>query len=227
MHYEGIIIRPPSEADSILIQITTGCSHNKCSFCGTYKEKRFQIKPDSIIFEDIDFVAKYCKRQTRVFLCDGDALIIPMKRLVKILEKIKKKLPWVTRVGLYANTKSLKMKTMQELKELKKLGVGIVYMGLETGDNVTLKKINKGANSETMIKMGRKAKEAGFKISVTVLIGIAGKERSQTHAQETGRVLSAIEPDYTGALSLMLLPNTPLYDDWEKGGFTLIEPNEE
>jgi radical SAM superfamily enzyme YgiQ (UPF0313 family) len=226
MHYEGIIIRPPSEADSILIQITTGCSHNKCTFCSTYKEKKFQIKRDSVIFEDIDFAAQYCKRQKRVFLCDGDALIIPIKRLVNIIKQIKKKLPWVTRIGLYANTKSLKMKTIEELKELKKLGVGILYMGLETGDDVTLKKINKGADSQKMIDMGRKAKAAGFKLSITVLIGIAGKERSLIHAKETGRVLSAIEPDYVGALSLMLIPDTLLYNEWENGNFTLINPSE-
>ncbi len=226
MHYEGIIIRPPSEANSVLIQVTTGCSHNKCAFCGTYKGKKFQIKPESMIFEDIDFAAKYCKRQNRVFLCDGDALIIPMKRLIDIISRIKNKMPWIERIGLYANTKSLSMKTSDELKGLNKLGVGIVYMGLETGDDVTLKNISKGANSQHMIDMGKKAKEAGFKLSVTVLIGIAGKERSQIHAKETGRVLSAIEPDYTGALSLMLIPETPLYDKWQNGEFTLINPYE-
>jgi radical SAM superfamily enzyme YgiQ (UPF0313 family) len=226
MHYEGNIIRPPSEANSILLQVTVGCSRNKCTFCGTYKGERFRIKSDSIIMEDIAFAAKYCKRQRRVFLCDGDALIIPQKRLLKILKEIEKQLPWVTRVGLYANAKALNMKTADELKELKAHGVGIAYMGLETGDEVTLKKIKKGASPEDMIEMGRKAKQAGFKLSVTVLLGIAGPERSQIHAKETGRVLSAIDPDYVGALSLMLIPETPLFDDYESGAFRLIEPQE-
>ncbi len=119
MHYEGNIIRPPSEADSILLQVTVGCSRNKCTFCGTYTGERFRIKPDSIIMEDIAFAATYCRRQRRVFLCDGDALIIPQKRLLNILTEIKKQLPWVTRVGLYANAKSLNLKTSDELKELK------------------------------------------------------------------------------------------------------------
>ncbi len=226
MHYEGHIIRPPSEANSILLQVTVGCSHNKCSFCGTYKGERFRIKEDAVIMEDIAFAAKYCKRQRRVFLCDGDALIIPQKRLMNILIQIKKQIPWVTRVGVYANAKSLRMKTPDELKELKAHGLGIAYMGLETGDDITLKKIDKGASSEKMIQMGRKAKDAGIKLSITVLLGIAGKQRSNIHAQETGRVLSAIDPEYIGALSLMLIPGTPLHQDYTSGTFHLLEPND-
>ncbi len=226
MHYEGNIIRPPSEANSILLQVTVGCSRNKCTFCGTYKGERFRIKSDAVIMEDIAFAAKYCKRQRRVFLCDGDALIIPQKRLLKILAEIENRLPWVTRVGLYANAKALHMKTAEELIELKSHGVGIFYMGLETGDDVTLKKIRKGASSKDMIEMGIKAKQAGIKLSITVLLGIAGPQRSQIHAVETGRVLSAIDPDYVGALSLMLIPGTPLYQDYKSGEFRLIEPHE-
>ncbi len=226
MHYEGNIIRPPSEANSILLQITIGCSHNKCTFCGTYSGERFRIKPDSVILEDIEFAAQYCRRQRRVFLCDGDALIIPQKRLVKVLQTIKEQLPWVTRIGAYANAKSLNMKTLEELRALKTLGLGIVYMGLETGDDITLKKINKGATSSHMINMGKKARKAGMKLSVTILLGIAGRQRSHIHAEETGRVLSAIDPNYVGALSLMLIPGTPLFDDFQSAKFTLIEPDE-
>ena len=226
MHYEGNIIRPPSEADSILLQVTLGCSRNKCTFCGTYLGERFRIKPDAIIMEDIEFAARYCGRQRRVFLCDGDALIIPQKRLLKILEAIQQRLPWVTRVGVYANAKSLKMKTLEELKTLRNHGLGIAYMGLETGDDVTLKKINKGAAAADMIEMGKKARSAGIKLSITVLLGIAGRDRSRIHAEETGRVLSAIDPEYVGALSLMLIPGTPLFDAYKAGEFLLIEPHE-
>jgi len=226
MHYEGNIIRPPSEANSILLQVTVGCSHNKCTFCGTYTGERFKIKPDHVIMADIAFAAEYCRRQRRVFLCDGDALIIPQKRLLNILLQIEKQLPWVTRVGVYANTKSLKMKTPEQLKELRAHGLGIAYMGLETGDDVTLKKINKGATSQRMIEMGTKARSAGIKLSITVLLGIAGRNRSQIHAEETGRVLSAIDPEFVGALSLMLIPGTPLFNDYEAGDFELPEPHE-
>jgi radical SAM superfamily enzyme YgiQ (UPF0313 family) len=226
MHYEGNIIRPPSEANSILLQVTVGCSRNKCTFCGTYRGERFGIKPDEIIMADIAFAAQYCRRQRRVFLCDGDALIVPQQRLLKILTRIERQLPWVTRVGAYANVKSLKMKTLDELKELKAHGLGIVYLGMETGDDVTLKNINKGATAADMIQMGRKALEAGFKLSITVLLGIAGRERSPIHAKETGRVLSEIDPDYVGALSLMLIPGTPLHADYEAGTFPLLTPDE-
>ena len=226
MHYEGMIIRPPSEANSILLQVTVGCSRNKCTFCGTYQGERFRIKTDDIIQADIAFAQKYCQRQRRVFLCDGDALIIPQKRLVSILSDIKRQFPWVTRVGAYANAKSLKLKTPQELETLRSLGLGILYMGLESGDDVTLQAIQKGALSEEMIRMGQKARQAGFKLSVTVLLGIAGRERSRIHAQETGRVLTGIDPEYVGALSLMLIPGTPLHEDYEAGRFVLIDPDE-
>jgi radical SAM superfamily enzyme YgiQ (UPF0313 family) len=226
MHYEGNIIRPPSEANSILLQVTVGCSRNKCTFCGTYRGERFRIKADSIIMQDIDFAGRYCRQQRRVFLCDGDALIIPHKRLMRILQTIRERLPWVTRIGTYANAKSLDMKSPQELQALKDQGLGIAYMGLETGDDVTLKKINKGASAEYMIAMGKKARAAGIKLSITVLLGIAGRQRSQTHAVETGRVLSAIDPEYVGALSLMLIPGTPLFDEHQAGDFPLLDPKE-
>lgn len=226
MHYEGNIIRPPSEANSILLQVTVGCSRNKCTFCGTYRGERFKIKSDDIIMQDIAFAADYCRRQRRLFLCDGDALIIPQKRLVAILEAIHAQLPWVTRVGAYANAKSLKMKSPEQLEQLRTLGLGILYMGLESGDDETLRAINKGATAEEMVAMGRKAMAAGIKLSVTVILGIAGRERSLAHAEATGKVLSAMNPDYVGALSLMLVPNTPLYADYRAGRFPLLEADE-
>jgi radical SAM superfamily enzyme YgiQ (UPF0313 family) len=226
MHYEGMIIRPPSEANSILLQVTLGCSHNNCTFCGTFREKRFNIKKDKIIFQDIEFARQNCTRQNRLFICDGDAMIVPQKRLVPILERIRTRLPWVTRVGLYANTKGIGMKTDEQLEELHALGVDIAYMGLESGDDTVLKDIRKGADAEKMIIMGRRVKEAGIKLSVTVLVGLGGRERSMVHARETGRVLSAIDPDFVGALSLMLLPGTELHDQYKQGKFELINPEE-
>ena len=226
MHYEGTIIRPPSEANSILLQITVGCSRNKCTFCGTYRGERFRIKPDDVILEDIRFAAAHCRRQRRVFLCDGDALIVPQKRLVSILEAIRSELPWVTRIGAYANAKSLALKRPEELAQLRGLGLGIVYMGVESGDDETLAAIRKGADARRLTAMGRKAKQAGLKLSITVILGIAGRERSALHARETGRVLTAIDPDYVGALSLMLIPGTPLYDEWQAGRFPLLQPQE-
>jgi len=224
MHYEGNIIRPPSEANSILLQVTVGCSHNKCTFCGTYRGERFKIKSDDIINQDIEFAAHHCQRQRRLFLCDGDALILPQKRLTAILSAIRQKLPWVTRVGAYANAKAIKMKTAVKLARLQSLGLGILYLGLESGDDVTLKAIRKGVTSQTMIAMARKVADAGIKLSVTVLLGVAGPKRSTIHAQKTGGVLTAMDPNYVGALSLMLVPGTPLYKAHQNGEFDLLSP---
>ena len=222
VHYEGMIIRPPSEADSILLQVTVGCSHNKCTFCGTYKGERFKIKPDEVIQADIRYAARHFRDQRRLFLCDGDALIIPQKRLLNILQAIEAELPWVTRVGVYANTKSIDLKSEAELEALKAHGLSIAYMGLESGDDETLKQVNKGASAAKMIAMGKKIRAAGIKLSITVLLGLAGRERSMIHAAETGRVLSAIDPEFVGALSLMLIPDTPLYNDYAAGRFELL-----
>ncbi len=221
MHYEGNCIRPPSEAFSILLQVTLGCSHNKCTFCGTYPDKRFAIKDDRIILNDILFASKYMKRQDRVFLMDGDALIIPQKRLMWILDRIKEHLPWVRRVGAYANTKSIRMKSPDDLQRLKENGLGILYLGVETGDDETLKRIRKGTSAQNLINMGRKVIESGIKLSVTVLLGIAGRERSLVHARATGELLSAMDPNYIGALTVMLIPGTPLHEDYIHGRFEL------
>ncbi len=219
MHYEGNCIRPPSEAYSILLQVTVGCSHNKCTFCGTYTGERFRIKDDRTILGDILFAATYMKRQDRVFLMDGDALIIPQKRLMWILDRIREHLPWVRRVGAYANAKSIRMKSLEELKQLKANGLGILYLGVETGDADLLKKIRKGASPENLIQMGRKVREAGIKLSVTVLLGIAGTERSLEHARATGELLSRMDPNYVGALTVMVIPGTPLYEEYRRGEF--------
>lgn len=218
-------MRPPSEHDSILIQATVGCSHNKCAFCNAYRDKHpFIIKSPEIILRDLDFASRYCRRQTRVFLMDGDALIMPQKRLVWTLEQIQEKLPWVRRVGLYANRKSVCGKTDAELRELARLGLGIAYFGVESGDDVTLKRICKGSTAEQLLREGRRLEEAGITNSATVLLGIGGRERSLEHARATGHLLSAMDPSYVGALSVIVMPGTPLAEDVAKGIFQLPEP---
>jgi radical SAM superfamily enzyme YgiQ (UPF0313 family) len=221
MHYEGMCIRPPSEAHSILLQATVGCSHNKCTFCGTYKDKRFRIKDNDIILSDILFASRYMRGTKRLFIMDGDALIIPYRRLTWILDRIREHLPWVKRVGVYANTKGIKMKTEEELMALKELGLGIIYMGIETGDDQTLEALRKGADAQRILEMGLKVKRAGIALSVTVLLGIAGRERSLIHARATGALLTAMDPDYVGALTLMIMPGTLLANDLSTGQFEL------
>ena len=226
MHYEGMVIRPPSEANSIILQVTVGCSHNKCSFCGTYKGERFRFKDEHIIDADIRYAAHNLSFLRRVFLADGDVLIMPQPKLCWILNRIREDLPWIQRVGLYGNAKSILRKSSEELQELRSLGLGIVYLGLESGDPQVLREIHKGAGAERMIEAGRRIRAAGIKLSVTVLLGIAGRERSLTHARATGEVLSAMDPNYVGALTLMILPNTQLGDKVKRGEFELMEPME-
>ena len=225
MHYEGNIIRPPAEALSIILQVTVGCSHNKCTFCGAYKGVEFRIKDQSIIREDLEFARQYCQRQRRVFLTDGDVLILPQKKLVYLFKKIREMVPWVNRISLYGNTKSIKSKTVAQLKELKRLGLDRVYMGLETGHDRILTAIRKGADSKSMIKAGRNVRESGIFLCVTVLLGIGGIDLSIVHAEATGKVLTRMVPNQISVLTLMLLENTPLYSDYEKGIFHMPDTN--
>ena len=221
MHYEGNCIRPPPEASCILLQVTLGCSHNKCTFCGTFKDKRFRIKNNDIILSDILFAAKHMQRHNRVFLMDGDALIIPQKRLMWILEKIQEHLPRVQRVGAYANTKSIGMKSHQELVELRENGLGMLYLGVETGDDEIRKKINKGSSTQHCLEMGKRVKNAGIQLTVTLLLGIAGKEKSLDHARATGELISAMDPGYASALTVILIPGTPLWEEYKRGDFQM------
>jgi len=220
MKYEGMIIRPPSEAHSLLLQVTVGCSHNKCTFCKAYKGVKFRIKDFSEIEEDIFEASGYGSIE-RVFLCDGDALIVPQKKLAPVLESLKRNIKDLKRIGTYANAKSILRKTPEELRELRGLGLKIVYLGVETGDEDLLKNINKGVNYEQMVNAGRKIKDAGITLSVTVLLGIGGKEKSMAHALNTAKILTEIDPDYVGALTVMVVPGTPLHEEYMSGNFKL------
>ena len=220
MKYEGLIIRPPSEAYSLLLQVTTGCSHNKCTFCPTYRDKKFRIKSREEIVEDLEEASHY-RRVRRVFLCDGDALIIPQPRLLDILASIRRSLPGIERVGTYANAKSILRKTPEDLLALKSAGLKMVYLGVETGSGALLEKIRKGVGVEQMVEAGRRIKDAGILLSVTVLLGIGGTTHSVEHATETAKILTRIDPDYTGALTVMVVPGTPLYEDQQAGRFQL------
>jgi len=221
MHYEGSCIRPPSEADSILLQVTLGCSHNRCTFCGTYLDKRFRIKDDEIILSDIRYASRHMSHKNRLFMMDGDVLIVPQKRLLRILGQIEEHLPQVKQVGAYANVKSIKKKSKEELEELRRHNLNVLYLGVETGDDEIRKEIRKGSTAATCIEMGRRLKEAGMHVWVTVLLGIGGRERSLRHARATGELLTAMNPDFVGALTVMLIPGTPLYKDYRKGTFEL------
>ncbi|HDQ03877.1 MAG TPA: radical SAM protein [Deltaproteobacteria bacterium] len=220
MDYEGFIIRPPSEAYSLLLQVTVGCSHNKCTFCATYRQKKFKIKPLEIIKKDLQEARNY-KGVEKVFLCDGDALIIPQPRLEEIIGLINESLPNIERISTYANAKSILRKSVDDLRKLRGMGLKMIYLGVETGNSQLLEKIHKGVTYEQMVEAGRRVKEAGIMLSVTVLLGVGGIEKSVEHALDTAKILTDLDPDYAGALTLMLIPDTPLYDEYIAGKFVM------
>jgi radical SAM superfamily enzyme YgiQ (UPF0313 family) len=224
MNYEGMIFRPPSEADSLILQVTVGCSYNRCTFCGAYQGKSFRIKRFEEIQEDIDEASSYQSQIQRVFLADGNALAMPQRELLRILEYVKLRLNRAERVGIYANAKDILRKDVEELKSLKSLGLGILYLGLESGNPEILKRIKKNGTVDQLIHAGRRVKESGILLSVTVILGIGGVEKSQAHAADTGKVLSEMDPDYVGALSLMVVPGTPIEKEIETGTLVLPTP---
>jgi radical SAM superfamily enzyme YgiQ (UPF0313 family) len=225
MEYEGAIYRPPSEANSLILQVAVGCSYNRCTFCHSFQGKKFRIKSFEEIKADIDEASRY-GNIPRVFLADGDALIIPQNDLVQILSYLNLKIRGLERVGIYANAVDVLKKDVDELKELKELGLGIIYLGLESGNAEVLRRIRKNATAEQMIRAGKQVREAGILLSVTVLLGIGGIELSQAHAVDTGKVLSEMDPEYVGALSLIVVPGTPIAEDLECGRLVLPNPFE-
>jgi radical SAM superfamily enzyme YgiQ (UPF0313 family) len=224
MKYEGAIYRPPSEAHSLILQVAVGCSHNKCTFCGSFKDKKFRVKSFEEIKEDVEEAKAYARHINKVFLADGDALIIPQKRLLPIFELVKDSFPKLERIGIYGNVKSVLKKSVDELKALKEMGLGILYLGVESGDQVTLDRVCKGTTLDKTEEASKRVKEAGITLSVTVLLGLGGVERSSIHAEETGKFLSRIDPEYIGALSIIVVPGTPLARDLEQGTFQIPDP---
>lgn len=225
MRYIGAVYRPPSEAESLIIQATLGCSHNRCTFCGSYQEKQFKIRSLEEIRADL-IDCQYMGPIERVFLADGDALCIPQRRLLDILRSVRELMPSVKRVGVYGNAKDILRKSVDELRELRALNLKIIYLGVETGDPELLEKICKGATYEQLVEAANRVKEAGILCSVTVLLGIGGQEHSQRHASATAKILTHMDPDYVGALSVIVVPGTPLHDEYVQGKFQVPEPFE-
>jgi len=226
MRYYGTVIRPPSEAHSYIMQVTYGCSHNRCTFCGTYLDKPFRTRDIREAMEDIELAGKLIPETKRVFLADGDAFVLNMDRLHQILDALQKAFPNLERVGIYATAQNILRKTLDDLISLHQKGLEMVYLGLESGSDEVLTKIDKGATAAEMIEAVSKVKQAGIQISVIGILGIAGRENSQQHAQMTGQVVSQMDPDYFSMLTLMLVPGTPLYQQWQAGKFQLLEARE-
>ncbi len=221
MNYVGNVIRPPSEAYSLILQVTVGCSHNMCTFCGAYKNVKFHIKDKAVIDRDIEEASSRGMKWEKVFIADGDALILPTSQLLDIIGRLRKKNSSIERIGVYGNTKAIIKKTPAELKELKEAGLGIVYQGVESGSEIVLRKIRKGALPDRIEESAKKVMEAGILLSQTYLLGIGGVELSHDHAEASGKLISRISPDYASALTVMILPNTKLHGDIISGEFRL------
>ena len=227
MHYSGAVYRPPSEARSLIVQCTLGCSHNKCAFCTMYKDKKFSINPVEQVLSDLDEARAYGRYVETIFLADGVALILPMDYLLPVLEYIRDHFPACKRVAAYATTKAIMRKTDDELRTLREHGLGIVYIGLESGNEELLKKFCKGVTAEEIVLNAIRCKQAGIATSVTAINGMAGANGDwQAHAIDTAKAVSRMKPDYIAFLTLRVYSGTPLHDWIASGEFKMMEPPE-
>ncbi len=228
MRYEGAVYRPPSEAGSLIIQLTIGCARNTCTFCTMFKDKQFRVRKLDDVVEDLLMARRYYSRVPvkRIFLADGDALIVKTKDLLYIMEKIKEIFPEVERISAYGTPADVNLKSDEELKMLKAAGLDMVYVGGESGDDEVLKDVKKGVTSAEIIEAGLKLKKAGIIVSITFISGLGGRKRFVEHAVNTAKTINAMKPEYVGFLTLMLEPGTELYEQKEAGEFELLEPKE-
>ena len=227
MQYEGTVYRPPSEARSLIVQVTVGCAHNTCTFCTMYKDKKFKIRPLADILADFDEAAMlYGGHIRRIFLADGDALIVKTEMLIQILTYIWEKFPNLERVTASGTTQDILQKSEEELRQLKAAGLDMVYMGIESGDPQVLKDVKKGVTREEMIEAGRKLKSCGILCSATLISGLGGRQRLREHAIASASLISAIKPDYVGFLTLMIDPQAPVYSKIVSGELELLNPED-
>lgn len=222
MRYYGSVYRPPSEAYSLIVQVTYGCSHNTCAFCSMYKEKRFALRPLEEVLEDFHIARRTYRNVDKVFLADGDALVRKASELYVILDTVRELFPECQRVTSYASPASIRIRTDEELRTLREKGLTMVYMGLESGCDEVLKLMRKGHGAAEIVEMGQKVRRNGIALSVTAITGLGGPELLERHAVETAEAFNAMNPEYIGMLTLMVEPGTPLYDWVHDGSFRLL-----
>ena len=226
VRYKGKVYRPPSEAYSLIIQATYGCSHNRCAFCDMYDDKHFAMRPMEEIREDFELARRVYRRVERVFLADGDALMRKTDDLVQILGLIYGLFPECQRVTCYASPTSLQIKSEEELRLLREKGLKMVYMGLESGCDAVLERMDKGHTAAQIIAAGQKARRSGLQLSVTAISGLGSRELWREHAVETAQAFNAMNPEYIGLLTLMVEPGTPLEKWVREGSFYVLKPVE-
>ena len=226
MRYEGSIYRPPSEAYSLLIQVTIGCSHNTCTFCTMFKDKKFRVRPIEEVFEDLEMARRAYPVVEKIFLCDGDALCLSNEKLMRILTRIAELFPECKRVSVYGTARDINRKSDEELKELLDAGMEMIYMGAETGSQAVLDKIHKDVTVREQIDAVKKAERVGIKMSVTFISGLAGLEGWEVHAISTGKMITEMNASYASLLTLMLDPAAPIMKEIESGEMTLLTPEQ-
>lgn len=222
MRYEGNIYRPPSEWKSYLLQVTIGCSHNACTFCGMFKDKKYRVRPLSEIMEDIEMAKKTLGTVHQIFLCDGDAIAMPTPDLLKIIHKLKRTFPELKEIATYAGPKSTLSKSLEELKELHSAGLTKAYLGVESGDEQVLKETCKGVNAAQMLEAGQNLVNSGIELYAIILIGLAGKERSKDNAIATADIINKMNPTNLAAMTYTPVLGTKMYRDIEQGKFQVL-----
>jgi radical SAM superfamily enzyme YgiQ (UPF0313 family) len=226
-YLEPPVFRPPSEANSLILQSTLGCSHNACTFCGSYRTKQFKVKPFSQFKTEVEQLAqKYKIQPRRIFLADGDAFVLSTSQLLEILKLLTKEFPETERISIYASGTNVHQKTDAELSQIHKAGLEMIYIGLESGDDDVLQHVNKGITDQDHITACLRLKQAGFTLSPIIILGVGGKSRSQQHAIHTADTINAIDPPYLAALTLMLVPGTELHAQEKRGEFEALTPLE-
>ena len=226
MRYEGMIYRPPSEAYSLLVQVTIGCTNNKCTFCNMYKEKRFRVRDVREVIEDLEDARRRYRYVERMFLCDGDALCLSNSKLMVILDKINELFPECRQINVYGRATDVLVKKPGELEQLRDNGLHIIYIGAESGSDKVLKDVKKGESRAEIIEAVRKIEESGIKSSVTFINGLAGKDGWEEHAIQTGTMITEMNPSYAALLTLMLEPGAPMLEQLRTGEFQYLSPEE-
>ena len=229
MRYEGDIYRPPGEWKSYLLQCTVGCSNNTCTFCSMYKSKRYHVRPLEDVLEDIEMAkGTWYKNTETVFLCDGDAINLPMDYILTVLKALYAAFPRLRRVTTYAGPLSTLRKTPEELKTIRDAGLNRAYLGVETGDDALLKHVHKGVGADGMLEAGQRLVAAGFDLWAIIITGLegGGKDALERNAALTAQMINAMKPKHLSSMTLMAIEGTPLYEEVQRGELTLQTPFE-
>ena len=226
IQYQGSLYRPPSEANSLILQATLGCSYNECTFCGMYRDKRFRVRPIAELKQEIAWAAENLSGVRKVFLADGDALVAKASFLHQVLDALRESFPDLRRVSCYASPQALAIRKVEEMRALREAGLTQYYLGIESGCDRTLEFLKKGVDSAEMIRVAKKAHEADVKLSTMILLGAGNREGSEQHALESARVVNAIQPRFVSTLVMTPVENTPLYEQWDAGQVDELSPVE-